>query len=470
MARLPVYHSQRNISTTQPIAPIENPMWGEVKKIAQLGQDLAVKWQQIKNDAEELDGKEKLERGLNSLLHGANDYNDYTSQADLDKAEKDLISQNNKLIENIASGFTNQRNAERFIQTYQHAPYNNAQRIQAAFRKKTGDLTRANTTLSYERNKNEFVSTGNPAYKKNYLADLKTASPFYSKEEMAKMKIKIDEWDFDYVKALAVNDPNGAEEYLRKMPNAFNSDKGRSALSYIEAQRNRLEREQKRHDKLVKEGMNEEAAWDLANTQTSNAVMVESEFSNIEDLKKTAPVEYVLHNLELQDNIQRMGFEGLSETDYKKYRKLASIDLINAIKNEADTFDDAWIQESVMSTGLQAMKNDGKISGKAWSDDMSVVMIRDFYGMAKEKGLDLRATDSDSRDRAKKLAAKAISNTIERVSGGYGKEYNSIFLNGQKVSKAPIKPETANYENPDYIIENGKKIYNETGIEVEIEQ
>ena len=208
---------------------------------------------------------------------------------------------------------------------------------------------------------------------------------------------------------------------------------------------------------------------ELADTQTMNSLLIESEMKNIKEIKKDKPVERVLRNLELQDNILGMGEDGLSDSDRKKYKKETISDLLESLKNEEDVFDDAWIQESSMSVALQALKHDGKIAGGAWGDDMSVVMIRDFYSMAKETGLDLRATDSASRESAKKLASKAISNTIERVAGGYGKDYNSIFINGRKVSKQPIKQEErTGYVNTDYILNGNKKTYNETGIEVDL--
>ena len=209
----------------------------------------------------------------------------------------------------------------------------------------------------------------------------------------------------------------------------------------------------------------------LADKQMMNSILIESRIKNIKDIKKDKPVERVLQNLELQDNIQSMGIDGLSDSDYKKYKKETVADLVESLKNEEDVFDDAWIQESAMSVALQALKHDGKIAGEAWGDDMSVVMIRDYYSMAKEMGLDLRATDSASRESSKKLASKAIENTIERVVGGYGKDYNSVFINGRKVSKQPIpQPEKSGTVNTDYFytINNGKKTYNETGIEVDL--
>ena len=208
---------------------------------------------------------------------------------------------------------------------------------------------------------------------------------------------------------------------------------------------------------------------ELADKQMMNAILIESQMKDIKEIKAEKPVERVLRNLELQDNIQSMGEEGLSKSDRKKYKEETISDLVESLKNDEDKFDDAWIQESAMSVGLQALKHDGKIAGEAWGDAMSVVMIRDFYSMAKESGLDLRADDSASRDLSKSLAAKAIENTIERAVGGYGKDFNSVFINGRKVSKQPIKrEEKTGYVNMDYILNNGVKKYNETGIEVEL--
>jgi hypothetical protein len=235
----------------------------------------------------------------------------------------------------------------------------------------------------------------------------------------------------------------------------------------------------KKKNAIMKDGriIDEDEAWALGEEQDKNSILVENAIKNLNDngkkgIKKEEPTEYVLRSLEILDSIQNMGEgEGLSKTDYKKYRDQTIDWLMQELKSnskkDADTYDDALFRESVMSTGLQVLKQDGKIGGGAWSDDMSIVMIRDFYEMAKESGLDLRATDSGSRESAKKLATKAISNTIEKATGGNWAEFNSVFLNGRKVSKASIPTQGVEYKNPTYIIKDGKKVYTETGIEVE---
>lgn len=207
----------------------------------------------------------------------------------------------------------------------------------------------------------------------------------------------------------------------------------------------------------------------LADRQMMNSIVIESEMKTIQDLKKEKPSERILHNLELMDNIDGIDEDGLTKSDRKKYKKETIGDLIESLKNPADTFDE-WGRDSAFSTALQALKNDGKMVGELWADEMSVVTIRDYYTMAKEQGLDLRAYDSSSRNISKDLMAKAIKNTQERYAGGYGKEYNSVFINGRKVSRQPIQRDASAKVNTDYFytINNGKKTYNETKIEVDL--
>ena len=228
-----------------------------------------------------------------------------------------------------------------------------------------------------------------------------------------------------------------------------------------------------RKQKILKKngGISEEEADSVARQQQLNSELIDSVFDDITQLKKDKKAtDRILTNLELLDNLQGMDVTKLSEKDKEKYEKKGREDLISALKNDSGAFDE-WGFDSAMATAVQILKKDGKIVGGAWSDDMSVVMIRDFYAQAKESGLDLRANDSGSREAAKKLASKAISNTIEMVSGGYDQrdKFNSIYLYGRKVSKQPInKEEKLGYNNPDYIITGGKKRYNATGIEVDL--
>ena len=213
--------------------------------------------------------------------------------------------------------------------------------------------------------------------------------------------------------------------------------------------------------------ISEEEADQIAREQQTNHDRIEGIFDDIDQLKKDKKAtDRVLTTLELLDVMDDMGPEKLATKEKKKYEDKGRQELMASLKNPASSFDE-WGRDSALAVGIQAMKNDGKIGGEAWGDDMSVVMIRDFYTMLKENSIDPRANDSGSREGAKKLASKAIQNTIEMVAGGYDQrdKFNSVFLYGRKVSKQPIKKEEkSGYVNSDYIIKNGTKQYTETGI------
>ena len=463
--KLPVVEQEGGINPTRGAMLDLNTAGQMGQVVGNIGQQIGVyaeAWQKVQNASEQLAGKNDLEEQADQIIKEATDYSGWSSSKDIQTKQADLNDRMGKLLGNITNGFANDRNKADFQQKYQHQIQQYQNQLDGIFRSKYIDNTNATLLRSAQRNKDAFISSGDEAFRQSYMDDIGTAysAGFITEAKHAQLSGNAQTWNYDYAINQATSDPEGTLANLGRF--GLNADQTYD----VERRANAILSRKKAQ---LKKGRTEEEALEIADKQTSNAIMIESELSNIKDLKKDKPVERILHNLELQDNIQNMTERDLSDSDYKKYRKEATLDLIQAVKNEADIFDDAWIQESAMSTGLQAMKNDGKIGGKAWSDDMSVVMIRDFYAMAKEKGLDLRATDSSSRDRAKEIASKAISNTIERVSGGYGKEYNSVFLNGKKVSKARITDESERYENNDYTVENGKKIYTDTGIEVELD-
>lgn len=207
----------------------------------------------------------------------------------------------------------------------------------------------------------------------------------------------------------------------------------------------------------------------LADRQMMNSIVIESEMKTIQDLKREKPSERILHNLELMDSIDGIDEDGLTKSDRKRYKKETLSDLIESVKNPASVFDETG-RDSAFSTALQMMKNDGKMEGSDWANEMSVVTLRDYYAMAKEQGLEFRAYDSSSRDKSKSIMSKAIQDTQERYAGGYGKDYNSVFINGVKVSRRPVERKNTLTSSTDnfYTINNGKKTYTDTKIEVDL--
>lgn len=211
MARLPIYNNSANISVAERAPAPTNP-WKDTQQIAQAGMDLAVQWQKTQNAAESLDGKNKMIAAANDILTEAEEYRDYKSPKDLQAKEQELQSRMDAILPEVTGGFTNGMNANQFIQEYQLAIAQNSERLKGIFREKYIDNDAANRTISYDNNMKSFVSTGNTAYKKSYLADLENSfkAGYISEKEKAAQALKVKDWDFAFASRQMLNDPEGA--------------------------------------------------------------------------------------------------------------------------------------------------------------------------------------------------------------------------------------------------------------------
>lgn len=243
----------------------------------------------------------------------------------------------------------------------------------------------------------------------------------------------------------------------------------RDVISYdsYEKFKDYAEKVYKQKEKLLDEygSLDPDEADKIALARKRSIDLITSSFDNIEqDRKDGNATERLLKTLELDSSIQSLDLTKLSKKDKEKYMTKSRQEMISALKNPANKFDEFGF-DSALSVGVQTMKNDGLIGGGDWSDDMSVVAMREFYTRVKESNLDLRANDSGSRDAAKSLMHKAVKSTIDLRFGGDMAEYNSRYIYGRKVSPQPIERATAQrYVNTDYAIKGGTKVYNETGI------
>ena len=211
MARLPIYNNSANISVAERAPAPTNP-WKDTQQIAQAGMDLAVQWQKTQNAAESLDGKNKMIAAANDILTEAEEYRDYKSPKDLQAKEQELQSRMDAILPEVTGGFTNEMNANQFIQEYQLTIAQNSERLKGIFREKYIDNDAANRTISYDNNMKSFVSTGNTAYKKSYLADLENSfkAGYISEKEKAAQALKVKDWDFAFASRQMLNDPEGA--------------------------------------------------------------------------------------------------------------------------------------------------------------------------------------------------------------------------------------------------------------------
>ena len=204
MARLPVFHSNANISATNPVAPPpQSNVWEQAGKLAKIGQELAVKWQETQNAAETLDGKYTAESAMSDILQEANDYSGYESPKDIENKQNELLARNDAVLDDVTKGFTNDVNATKFRRQYMFESMRNREQIKAAF-------------------SNSFVETGDPAYKASYQADLDNSfkAGFIDAEQRANMSAKMNDWDFSRASRNVVANP---EETLSNIKE-YNSD------------------------------------------------------------------------------------------------------------------------------------------------------------------------------------------------------------------------------------------------------
>lgn len=204
MARLPVYTQQGQITTQAPgVIRDINAYSGAAVALGQTAQKLRAldeRWQNIKDTAETLDGKNKLVQGMTQILSEAQDYNDYKTPADLNKKQAELSQRLNQLSGSITSGFSNKMNARNFDSTAQLAVMTNQEKLKGIFRDKTIDMWKSNALVSQDTNMNAFIKSGNEGYKKSYFEDLDNgvASGFITREEATALKLRTNDWNFDY--------------------------------------------------------------------------------------------------------------------------------------------------------------------------------------------------------------------------------------------------------------------------------
>ena len=413
MARLPVYHSQGNISITQPIAPIENPMWGEVKKIAQLGQDLAVKWQNVQNETENLDGKNKLETALDSILQEAKDYSGYSGPKEIQAKQDELLKQNQKVLDEVVSGFTNQRNANNFRQKYQISTMRNQEFIKAAFRQKSIDLNNANLTIDYDKNKRGFIESGDAVFKENYKTDLDHSfnAGLISAEKCSAMTLKMNDWDFDYAQSEAI-----------KHPNETLADLGRFGLNAKDTQRVKETAESilKKQKEQIKKGKTEKEAMQISMTQQINKQMFEDQWK-----ADKGKIQKDMNSIfDFRNSIQEKFIANeLSEKDYAKLQADTIAPLLEKVKSHS-AGNPVWWNTSFDETVIGV---DKKIDLDNVNDEIRAYVYDLIYSSLKERNInpDTRFGRDD----------KAISEIVEKVSTEYlqNNEPNLLGVEANKV-------------------------------------
>ena len=221
MAQLPVYRQQGNITTDAPAQVRDLDTFAQGSIGLQQGgnalMQLAAQWQQSKDAVENLDGKNKLNSGIAAILDEASNYNDYSTPEELSQKQNELTQKMNELVPNIVSGFSNNQTAREFESNGQFATQQNIYKLQGIFRDKQIDMGRAGLVESQNANMENFISTGNVAFKDAYLNDLDTMARngIVDREYVAKMTADTDKWDVYHVLRQAENNPDAVIQGLK---------------------------------------------------------------------------------------------------------------------------------------------------------------------------------------------------------------------------------------------------------------
>lgn len=219
MAKLPVYNTDANVRVAGGVNVPQNDQVAQAMgNLAKQGQELALQWQQTQNEAERLDGKNKMMAEVNDILNEAEEYTDYKTPKDIEGKQKELQDRLNKVLPTISGGFTNQINANKFSQEYELTMLQNNEQLKGIFRKKFIDNNNANLIVSQDRNKEAYIRTGSDAYKQSYFADLENSlkAGYLDKAQVEKMKLDTKQWD-EY--ALVNQMSQNPEAYLEKLKN-----------------------------------------------------------------------------------------------------------------------------------------------------------------------------------------------------------------------------------------------------------
>lgn len=221
MAQLPVYRQQGNITTQPPAQVRDLDTFAQgaksVKNAGNMLFELNARWQESKDAVENLNGRNKLSAGITAILDEAANYNDYSTPDELSQKQEELTNRMNELVPNIVSGFSNNQRAREFESNGQFATQQNIYKLQNIFRNKQIDMGRAGLVESQNTNMENFISTGNVAFKDAYLNDLETMARngIVDREYVAKMTAETDKWDVYHVLRQAENDPDAVIQNLK---------------------------------------------------------------------------------------------------------------------------------------------------------------------------------------------------------------------------------------------------------------
>lgn len=354
MPNLPIYSRNSQISPNQVVRRTSSGLAESASQFGKASQDLAVKWQETQNAAENLDGKNKLEAQIQDIMMEADQYNDYNSTKDIEAKQSELMSKIDRVVPDIVGGFGTDSNASSFARDAEKYVLNARANLQGLMRKKQIDNTEANLLISADRNLKGFVSSGNPAFKQSYLNDLAVAhkNGFIDKAALTAAKLKTDDWDFEYAESLASNNPDAAKKYAETLPTGR---KKSNLLNYIKAEKNRAIEE---HNQEILDNF-------MVNPTQEGYDAISKSFTKLSKEKKQAIEDAYLGS---KDYMEQTNFKG-SESAKKALNEIlalpddTNVNAMDKMTKMADFFTSLNKHTSVTDKDGHVIK-DGNISLK----------------------------------------------------------------------------------------------------------
>ena len=217
MPQLPIYTRNSHIKTSQVVRRTSSGVAESMDNTGRAGAAVAVQWQKTQNAAESLDGKNKMAASIQDLLTEASEYNDYNTPKDIEAKQNEMLDRLHKLVPDIVSGFNTETNANDFVRDTEMDISKTEATLKGLFRKKYIDNNEANLIVSAERNRENFIQTGDKGFKQSYIADLELSykNGFIDKAAYTNAKLKTDEWDKLHIYRQAESDPQGVIDNLK---------------------------------------------------------------------------------------------------------------------------------------------------------------------------------------------------------------------------------------------------------------
>lgn len=240
MPQLPIYTRNSHIKTSQVVRRTSSGVAESMDNTGRAGADVAVQWQKTQNAAESLDGKNKMAASIQDLLTEASEYNDYNTPKDIEAKQNEMLDRLHKLVPDIVSGFNTETNANDFVRDTEMDISKTEATLKGLFRKKYIDNNEANLIVSAERNRENFIQTGDKGFKQSYIADLELSykNGFIDKADYTAAKLKTDEWDKSRILYMADKDPNAVLEGIKS--GAFGTLEADAKKAFVDTAEKRL--------------------------------------------------------------------------------------------------------------------------------------------------------------------------------------------------------------------------------------